>query len=154
MCGICGKLSLSLSRAVERSEIEAMCGAIHHRGPDSQGVYVKGPVGLGSAAYASEKGDLLIIGVDVDQYVSNEQDKGVYLTSVEKGIDAAVYDTIKNIVDTGKAGDPYVGTLENGGVDIAEFHDHDADVPQELKDELKQLKQDIIDGKVDTSKGS
>lgn len=52
MCGICGKLSLSLSKAVERSEIEAMCGSIHHRGPDEQGFYVKGPVGLGSARLA------------------------------------------------------------------------------------------------------
>ena len=46
------KLSLDLSRAVERRDLEAMCGAIHHRGPDDQGFYVKGPVGLGSARLA------------------------------------------------------------------------------------------------------
>lgn len=112
---------------------------------------VAGPVGLGSSAYATETGGISIIGVDTDLYVSNQADKAVYLTSVLKGIDASVFDTIKNIVDTGEAGDAYVGTLENGGVDIAPFHDHDADVPQELKDELTQLKQDIIDGKVEVT---
>jgi len=109
---------------------------------------VAGPVGLGSSAYATETGGISIIGVDTDLYNSNDADKAVYLTSVLKGIDAAVFDTIKNIVDTGKPGDPYVGTLENGGVGLAPYHDHDADVPQELKDEITQLQQDIIDGKV------
>lgn len=52
MCGICGKLSLNLSRAVERRDLESMCGSIHHRGPDDQGFYIKGPVGLGSARLA------------------------------------------------------------------------------------------------------
>jgi basic membrane protein A len=114
---------------------------------------VAGPVGLGSSAYATEVGNLLIIGVDNDLYVSNDKDKAVYLTSVKKGIDAAVYDTIKNIVDTGKPGDSYVGTLENGGVGLAPYHDHDADVPQELKDEITAIQQDIIDGKIDPLAG-
>jgi basic membrane protein A len=114
---------------------------------------VAGPVGLGSAAYATETGGIRIIGVDVDQYVSNPADAPVYLTSVLKGITAAVYDTINNIVETGAPGDPYVGTLENDGTGLAEFHDQDGDVPQELKDELEQLKADIIDGTVDVEAG-
>jgi basic membrane protein A len=114
---------------------------------------VAGPVGLGSSAYATEVGGLSIIGVDTDLYVSNEQDKAVYLTSVLKGIDAAVFDTIKNIVDTGKPGDAYTGTLANGGVGLAPYHDQDSTVPQELKDEIEQIKQDIIDGKIDPLTG-
>jgi basic membrane protein A len=115
---------------------------------------VAGPVGLGSAAYAAESGKVMIIGVDTDQYVSNPKNKSVYLTSVLKGIQAAVFDTIKNIVDTGKPGDKYLGTLENEGVALGEFHDHDKDVPQEVKDELKQLQDDIIAGKIDVTKAS
>ena len=109
---------------------------------------VAGPVGLGSSAYATETGGILIIGVDTDLYASNKADKGVYLTSVLKGIDAAVYDTIKNIVDNGKAGDAYTGTLKNGGVGLADFHDHAKDVPQAMQDELAKIKTDIIDGKI------
>ena len=52
---------------------------------------VAGPVGLGSAALAAELGadKLKIIGVDVDQYVTDPEHKGVYLTSVaeEDGLD-------------------------------------------------------------------
>ena len=37
---------------VERREIDSMCASILHRGPDEQGVYVQGPVGLGAARLA------------------------------------------------------------------------------------------------------
>ena len=61
---------------------------------------VAGPVGLGTSAYATENaGKIRVIGVDVDQYVVNPNEKAVYLTSVIKKIDAAVFDTIKNVVD-------------------------------------------------------
>ncbi len=109
---------------------------------------VAGPVGLGSAAFATETGGIRIIGVDVDQFESNPQDAPVYLTSVLKGITAAVFDTITNIVDSGVAGDAYVGTLENGGGGLADFHDQAADVPQELQDELAALEAGIIDGSI------
>lgn len=44
MCGICGKVS---AEQVERSEIQAMTDALAHRGPDDEGIYVDGSVGLG-----------------------------------------------------------------------------------------------------------
>ncbi|NKX50306.1 BMP family ABC transporter substrate-binding protein, partial [Arthrobacter deserti] len=43
---------------------------------------------------------------------------------------------------------PYVGTLENGGVALAPFHDQDKNVPDELKSELETIKADIIAGKI------
>jgi asparagine synthase (glutamine-hydrolysing) len=48
MCGITGKISF-IDKPVSRSEIEAMNGAIVHRGPDDGGTYVSpdGKVGLG-----------------------------------------------------------------------------------------------------------
>lgn len=109
---------------------------------------VAGPVGLGTSALAKETGKIRVIGVDVDQFESNPNEKEVYLTSVIKKISAAVDDTIRNIIETGKAGEDYVGTLANGGLDLAPFHDQAADVPQALQDEIAQLRQDIIDGKI------
>jgi basic membrane protein A len=110
---------------------------------------VAGPVGLGTSAYAKENaGKIRVIGVDVDQYLSNPNEQSVYLTSVIKKIDAAVVDTVKNVIQTGKVGADYVGTLKNNGLDLGPFHDQEKDVPTALQDEIKQLKQDIVDGKI------
>ncbi|MEO5899760.1 MAG: BMP family ABC transporter substrate-binding protein [Ilumatobacteraceae bacterium] len=110
---------------------------------------VAGPVGLGTSAYAKENpGKIRVIGVDVDQFVSNSQESAVYLTSVIKKIDAAVQDSIKNVIETGKVGADYQGTLKNGGLDLAPYHDQEKDVPTALQGEITQLKQDIIDGKI------
>ncbi len=112
-------------------------------------VPVAGPVGLGSAAAIQERG-MMMIGVDTDQYISAPEYKGVYLTSIQKNMDVAVYDAIKAVVDKTFKGGTYVGTLKNGGVGIAPYHDFDGKVPAALKAEIEQLKKDIIDGKVNT----
>ena len=111
---------------------------------------VAGPVGLGSAALASELGTdkLMIIGVDSDQYESDTANAGVYLTSVLKNMDVTTFNAIQSVVDGAFEGGVTVGTLENGGVGLAPFHDMDASVPQELKDQLETIKAGIIDGSV------
>ena len=108
---------------------------------------VAGPIGLGTSALAKESGKFRVIGVDVDQYLSNPEQQSVYLTSVIKKIDASVVDTVRNVIQSGKVGADYVGTLANSGMDLAPYHDQAADVPQALTDEITQLKQDIISGK-------
>src|SRR5262245_44849870 len=47
MGGLCGVFLTDRSRAVDEATIRAMCVAIAHRGPDDEGVYLDGPVGLG-----------------------------------------------------------------------------------------------------------
>ncbi len=47
MCGICGKLYFDPARAVEREVINSMCDVIRYRGPDDEGVYINGNIGLG-----------------------------------------------------------------------------------------------------------
>jgi asparagine synthase (glutamine-hydrolysing) len=46
MCGIAGIVNLD-ERAVRREEIEAMCSAIVHRGPDDEGFFIRDGVALG-----------------------------------------------------------------------------------------------------------
>jgi len=46
MCGICGQFNFS-GKPVSQSTVEAMMVTIRHRGPDSAGHFVRGPVGLG-----------------------------------------------------------------------------------------------------------
>lgn len=47
MCGICGKLNFNDELPADPGTIQAMSNAIAHRGPDDEGQYVSGPVGLG-----------------------------------------------------------------------------------------------------------
>lgn len=47
MCGIAGVINAESNAVVDSTIVHAMCHTIIHRGPDDQGIYVKGPVGLG-----------------------------------------------------------------------------------------------------------
>jgi basic membrane protein A len=112
---------------------------------------VAGPVGLGSSAFAKETGGIRIIGVDNDMFISNPTDGEVYLTSVLKNIDEAVYAAVESVVINGENGGEYIGTLENGGVGLAPYHDQEADVPAELAAAVDALIAAIIAGEVTVS---
>src|SRR5271169_61624 len=47
MCGICGKLMFDSGAKVSPALVKAMADTIYHRGPDDEGYYVSGPIGLG-----------------------------------------------------------------------------------------------------------
>jgi asparagine synthase (glutamine-hydrolysing) len=47
MCGICGKLNFEREKQVPARLLKSMADAIAHRGPDDEGFYASGPVGLG-----------------------------------------------------------------------------------------------------------
>jgi len=111
---------------------------------------VAGPVGLGSAALADELGvdALKIIGVDADLYFTDPAKKHVYLTSITKRMDSTVLGVIEAVQSGTFEGGVLVGTLANGGVDLAPLHDMEDLVPETLKAELATLRQAIIDGSV------
>jgi len=109
---------------------------------------VAGPVGLGAAAAAQDSGTTNIIWVDTDGFISAPDFGSIIITSVLKNIDAAVYDTIESAVNGEFDGTPYVGTLDNGGVGIAPYHDFEETVPAELKTEVEALQEAIIAGEV------
>ena len=47
MCGICGQYHFHTARPVQAATIKAMARSIAHRGPDDEGYYFNGPIGLG-----------------------------------------------------------------------------------------------------------
>src|SRR3954464_3044061 len=47
MCGICGQFNFSTHYGVEPETIRRMTDSIAHRGPDDEGYFVAGEVGLG-----------------------------------------------------------------------------------------------------------
>jgi basic membrane protein A len=114
---------------------------------------VAGPVGLGSAALAEELGtdQLMIIGVDADLHLSDPAKGHVYLTSITKRMDATVRQVIEMVMTDTFQGGLIVGSLENGGVDLAPFHDLDSAVPNALKADLADLRAAIIDDTIDVS---
>jgi basic membrane protein A len=62
------------------------------------------------------------------------------------------YDTVKKALDGHFQGGLYTGTLKNGGVGIAPYHDWASKVPAKLQSEVAALKPAIISGKIDISK--
>src|SRR6266481_9830126 len=48
MCGIAGQFNFQRREPVERETIVRMTRLIAHRGPDDEGFFISGPVGLGS----------------------------------------------------------------------------------------------------------
>src|SRR5271166_4964267 len=47
MCGICGQFNFNQREPVYPETIRRMASSIAHRGPDDEGYYVTGPLGLG-----------------------------------------------------------------------------------------------------------
>ncbi|HEX9808078.1 MAG TPA: BMP family ABC transporter substrate-binding protein [Alphaproteobacteria bacterium] len=115
---------------------------------------VAGPVGLGTAAAAQERGNVYVIGVDSDWTVSAAEYAPIVLTSVLKNMDVAVFGSIQEALDGTFAGGLYVGTLENGGVGIAQpTAPMDAMVSPDLWTEVQDLADAIISGEVSTTGG-
>ena len=109
---------------------------------------VAGGTGLGTLAAAENAGDVYGIWVDTDGCVAAPEFCSLFLTTVEKHMNVAVYDTVLAVLDDAFTGGLYVGTLENDGVGISEYQELDSVVPQELKDKIAELQQGIIDGSV------
>ncbi len=111
---------------------------------------VAGPVGLGTAAAAKERGNAYIIGVDSDWYVSAPDFKEIILTSALKNMDATTFAIIRAARDGGFQGGEFEGTLQNGGVGLAPFHDLESKIPPGLTAELGVIEQAIISGSLAT----
>jgi basic membrane protein A len=108
---------------------------------------VSGSTGNGTYDFMMSKG-AYSIGVDTDQALSLSQYAPTLLTSNQKGIDVAVFDTFKKNKGGDFGGEDIVGTLANGGVLISPYHDLDSVISAELKAAIDQLKADIIAGTV------
>jgi basic membrane protein A len=110
---------------------------------------VAGQVGEGATAAALEHPGTLVIWVDSDGYDTLAAEyRPVLLTSVLKKTQDAVLQIVGEHLDGSFTNEAYIGTLENGGVDIAPYHDLEATVGAELAAEVGSLKDDIISGAI------
>ncbi|MCU1542616.1 MAG: family transporter substrate-binding protein [Microbacteriaceae bacterium] len=110
---------------------------------------VAGQVGEGAAAAALEAGNVSLIWVDNDGYDTLPAEyRPLLLTSVLKNTSDAVGKIVGDDVDGTFSSEPFVGTLENGGVGLAPFHDLEKSVPADLAAEVTQLQADIVAGTI------
>ena len=111
---------------------------------------IGGKTGNGGLAAAKERGKWGV-GVDVDQYNTLPNEKDILLTSTMKRLDNAVFSVIESVLnDEFPGGGVYVGTLENGGVGLAPFHDYEDQIPDELKQEIDAIIEGIKSGEIST----
>ena len=109
---------------------------------------VAGGVGLGTGAYCQTSKTCLFIGVDQDWFVSAPEYQSVELVSVQKKVDVAVFNAIKDVqAGTFKGGNVTVD-LKSGCVDLSPYHNFDSQVPDALKAEIAQAKADLISGAI------
>jgi basic membrane protein A len=109
---------------------------------------VAGPVGLGTAAAAQERGGVYIVGVDNDWAIVNEDYADITLTSILKNMDKVTFAVIESVLDGTFEGGLAFGTLENGGVGLAPFHNLESMVSAELQAELDDLAAKLIAGEI------
>jgi len=101
---------------------------------------VAGQCGLGALDAAKEKG-VLGIGVDADQGYLGDH----ILTSAQKKVDVAVFDTAKAAQDGSFAGgEDQIFDLKNDGVGLGKLN---AD-GEKFADQMEEIKQKIIDGEI------
>jgi len=115
---------------------------------------VAGNVGLGAAKAVQDADNqagsqkVNMMWVDTDGCVSAAQYCKYFITSVQKGIVTAVKNAVTGTADGSFKGGNYIGTLQNGGVALAPFHDFDSKVPASLKSELQTVTQGIENGSI------
>ncbi|GAC1515620.1 MAG: BMP family ABC transporter substrate-binding protein [Gemmatimonadaceae bacterium] len=106
--------------------------------------HASGSTGLGVFEAARQTGKLAI-GVDADQYA---EAPGSILTSMVKGVDAAVYEAIKRTHDGTFRGGVYQFGLAESGVGYI-YDDHNRSlIPDPVHERLEQLKAEIIAGRI------
>jgi basic membrane protein A len=106
---------------------------------------VAGPVGVGSAALAQELGNVWVIGVDADWFVTLPEYSDVILTSVLKGLDVAVFDTIQDVAEGTFEGGTRLYTIAEDGVGIGPINEA---VDAELAAEVDAIREGLVDGSI------
>lgn len=113
---------------------------------------VAGPVGSGTLDAVVEAnadgGSNKVVWVDSDGFESNDKGTEYILTSVMKLMGESVEEVITTDVEGNFDSTPYVGTLENGGVALAPYHDQAAAVPDDVKAAVDEIKAQIISGEI------
>lgn len=117
-----------------------------------------GPTGSGGIKRAAEEG-IWVIGVDQDEYFTTfggGETPGVdrLLTSAVKRVDVGVYNQIQGLVepdsDLWAGGGIYILNASNEGISYAPFHEAEDGIPDEVKQRMEEVLQQLAAGELTT----
>jgi basic membrane protein A len=115
---------------------------------------VGGPIYSSAADAIRDSGSKsVMLGVDSDLAKADPNVSDLVLTSILKRIDTAVYDAVTQAAKGEFDVTPYVGTLENDGVGLADFNSKFT-LPAGLTDELSALREQIVSGSLEVTSPS
>ncbi len=100
------------------------------------------------ALLAAKENNLMAIGFDVDQYNTYPEVRDALMTSAQKNVGVAVYNYLNTVADGSVKAGISLGTLQNGGVGLAPFHDWDSKIPTALKSQIQKADDGIKDGSI------
>lgn len=111
-----------------------------------------GPTGSGGIQAAAEAG-AWAMGVDQDEYFTtfgegDTEGADRLATSAVKRVDVGVFEQIRASIETDFEGGVFTLEAANDGVTYAP--PHDADVPQDVLDEVEEIRQGLADGSIET----
>ncbi|MAS36338.1 MAG: hypothetical protein CL610_20200 [Anaerolineaceae bacterium] len=105
-------------------------------------------VAADGALLAASENNLMAIGADVDLYDTDPAVQPALLSTAMKHVDVAVYNYLKSVIDGSVTAGIRMGTLQNGGVGLAPFHDWNSRIPAELKSDIQQAGAGIVEGTI------
>ncbi|MBA3868895.1 MAG: BMP family ABC transporter substrate-binding protein [Anaerolineae bacterium] len=105
-------------------------------------------VAADGALLAAKQNNLMAIGYDVDEYNTYPDAKDALMSSTQKKVDVAVYNYLKTIADGSVKAGISTGTLQNGSVGLAPFHDWDSKIPADLKARIQKASDGIKEGSI------
>jgi basic membrane protein A len=106
--------------------------------------HASGSTGLGVFEAARQTGKLAI-GVDADQYA---EAPGHILTSMVKGVDAAVYEAVRRVKEGTFRGGIFQFGLQEQGVGYVYDANNRALIPDTVRTKLEELRAEIIAGRI------
>ncbi|MCP4139786.1 MAG: BMP family ABC transporter substrate-binding protein [Chloroflexi bacterium] len=107
-----------------------------------------GKTGNGALIEVASHEGVYCIGVDSDQWETVPEAHPCLITSAMKLITPGVFE----LIETSVGGEFPAGNFF-GTTGLADFHDFDADVPQEVKDKLAEIDAGLLDGSISTGYG-
>lgn len=114
-----------------------------------------GPTGSGAIRFAASEG-VMVIGVDQDEYFTTfgggETEGAEFLiTSALKRVDNGVYQMLEALVNGGEGWPEtsiYILEVANEGIGFAPAHD--AEVPEEVTEQVEEILAGLVDGSIET----
>jgi basic membrane protein A len=107
-----------------------------------------GKTGNGALEETATREGLWCIGVDVDQWETVPGAHPCLISSAMKMLTPGVFTLIEMAKN-----DEFPGGVYFGDAALAQFHDHESAVPQDVKDELDRVAAGLMDGSIKTGYG-